>query len=139
MKKIKNTGTLILICSVIFISSCKKENTSPLIILQDDIASMVAGNYIGSGTSANGDAFIEKTIKITKVDNHRIKVEPVGHTYITPFEIKIWACMGNIISDPDQDSISLAIVLHGPVGTTIGFSTETSGMPEDQDFGGFKE
>ncbi|MFT5858070.1 MAG: hypothetical protein ACI865_000154 [Flavobacteriaceae bacterium] len=130
-KQIKRstTGTTLMILLAMFalnLTSCKKkEERKP--------ADFVVGDYIGSGISDNQSPFINQTIRVTKISKSRIKIEPVGHTHITTFEMDI-----EYVSDENaitgfEGTFSLAFNLE-ETPIEIGFGSDNG-----QTFGGEKQ
>ena len=74
-----------------FVSCKKKEITTPAVTntTTTDVASLAVGNYLGSGEDAAGNTFVNKIVKVSKVSDTRVKVEAVGHTSITTFEVNV--------------------------------------------------
>lgn len=130
-KQIKRTtiGSTLMVLLAVFalnIASCKKkEERKP--------ADFVVGNYVGSGVTANFTPFINATIRVTKVSKSRVKIEPVGHTYITPFEVDIkYVVDEDAIFDTDGDFGLIFSLEDAPI--SLGF-----GSGVGQSFGGEKQ
>ncbi len=124
---------LFIACATAFVS-CKKEETAPAITntTTSDPASIAVGNFIGSGEDASGNTFVNKVVKVTKLSNTRIKVEPVGHSYITSFEINVMGVPTGTVNDQNENTDFAVRNDTNPF--TIGFD-----CPSGQNFGGQKQ
>lgn len=85
-------------------TSCNKYESQP--------ADTIAGDYIGSGTDANGMPFIGQIVRVSKVSKKRVKVEPVSHSFITAYEIDIEGFTESV-SSVDDPTYSLAASIEG--------------------------
>lgn len=126
MKKIILMSTIFTLMTFMMIgtTSCNKYKRQP--------ADTIVGDYIGSGTSASGTPFVAQIVRITKVSKKRVKVEPVGHSYIVAFEIDIQGFPESVSSIDDANS-TLAAQIDGEVITLA----LTGGLQET--FGGTKQ
>lgn len=126
MKKILIMSTTFALLAFLFLgsTSCNKSNRKP--------ADLIVGDYIGSGTDANENPFIGQIIRITKVSNKRVKVEPVGHSYITAFEVDVES-IGSKVSSLDDTEGALAAQIDGE---SISLAITTV---QEQTFGGSKQ
>lgn len=121
-------------CATLF-SSCKKEKEENEIVnnvTTTDVASQCVGNFIGSGEDASGNSFVNKVVKVSKVTNTRVRVEAVGHTSITTFEVNIMAMPTGPTSDANESTDFAVRTDTNP--HTLAFE-HTSG----QNFAGFKQ
>jgi len=124
--KILKTKKLLFAAMIIIsiMTACKKEK-----MIKD-----AAGNYLCSGNTPAGLPFVNQVISVTKVSKNRLKIEPVGNTYITAFEVNIMRVGDKLVSEHNDDDHTGTIDMSSSP-YTIGFSTEN---PE-QTFAGTKQ
>lgn len=125
MKTLKKIGLLILITSVFTVTSCKKKKEAKELESNID---KIEGTYLGSGETAAGAPFINKQIKITKVSSNKIKIEPVGHSFITAVEVNVMY-LGTAVTSTDDEETEFAVQMAGAPFTIAfeGNNNETFG------------
>lgn len=128
MKKTFLLSTIFTLLAFLMIgtTSCSKFKKNP--------ADLIVGDYIGSGTDANENPYISQIIRVTKISNKRVKVEPVGHSYITAFEIDVKGFKrANKVASTDEVTESLAAEI-GEATVTLAFTGT-----QEETFGGTKQ
>ena len=134
------TFSTIMIASILSFGalSCKKSTTTTTTPTPSptstDIASLVVGDYKGSGENPSG-SFVMQTVKVSKINNTRIQVEnAAGSTAITTFQVDIMQAGNFITQTVNESTNSIAFNLSAsPI--TLAFDT----YGPDQDFGGQKQ
>ncbi len=126
MKKIILMSATFALLTFLFLgsTSCNKYNRQP--------ADQIVGDYIGSGTDSEGLPFVGQVIRISKISKKRVKVESIGHTNITAFEIDVEGFVDNVSSVDDPNN-TLAVQFEGE-STSLGLT----GM-EEETFAGVKQ
>ena len=126
MKKTILMSTIFALMTFVIIgtTSCNKYKRNP--------ADQIVGDYIGSGTDANGFPFVAQIVRISKVSKKRVKIEPVGHSGITAFEVDIEG-LAEGVSSIDDGSGDLAASLENEV-VSLAISTV-----QEETFGGQKQ
>lgn len=131
MKTIKQLFVLVLLAGTTTFTSCKKEKIED-VAPAEDVASLVIGNYIGSGENASAVPFVNKVVKVSKVSNTRIKIESVSHTNITTFEVNVMKIGTDVTSTADENNSFAVQMAASPY--TIAFENTL-----EETFGGTKQ
>ena len=126
MRKIITMSTTFALLTFLFLgaTSCNKYEKQP--------ADQIVGDYVGSGTDENGTPFVGQIIRVSKVSKKRVKVESVGHDFISTFEFDVEGFVGSVSSVDDSNN-SLAVQLDGET-VTIGLTGAN-----EETFGGTKQ
>lgn len=105
-------------------TSCNKYKRQP--------ADTIVGDYLGSGTDASGMPYLNQIVRVSKVSKRRVKVEPVGHSYITAFEVNVIGNENGVVSVEDIEA-----GLNSEInGETIDLGVST---PQNETFLGTKQ
>ena len=126
MKKIILMSTTFALLTFLMLSatSCNKYKRQP--------ADTIVGDYLGSGTDASGMPYLNQIVRVSKVSKRRVKVEPVGHSYITAFEVNVIGNENGVVSVEDIEA-----GLNSEInGETIDLGVST---PQNETFLGTKQ
>ncbi len=108
-----STSVVLLAFILMGTTSCSKYNSQP--------AKLVIGEYIGSGTDSDGIPYTDEIIRISRISDKRIKVEPVGHLKMMEFEIDIEGGLNKVFSLDDSQGTLAA--QHDNGVTSIGIAS----------------